>query len=62
MSEFRKPVAGIVDPKGSSTEVGVICDDGSVWLSNSDSDEVFWKEITPIPGTRREKELEQNDD
>jgi hypothetical protein len=57
---MRKPVAAYATASASHGNVVleyVICDDGSVWWRNvGDWD---WEEDNPIPGTRREEELKE---
>ena len=40
--------------KRGKEQIVVVCDDGSVFISNWDDGD--WSEMRPIPGTQREQE------
>ena len=48
----RKPVAAV---RKGEYHLIVVCDDGSVWLSQATTG-VTWDEMQPVPGTARERE------
>lgn len=47
----RDPVAAVVNQAGA---VVVVCDDGSVWLTQRLDTGAEWLELPPIPGSLQE--------
>ena len=46
---YRRPVS--VDFDGEGNKIAVICDDGSVFMSERCGSESPWQSLPPIPGT-----------
>jgi hypothetical protein len=54
----RHPVG--IAPESSNGRLVVVCDDGSVWAWHHEGRR--WEEMAPVPGTRREVDVEARGD